>query len=371
LALGWRDLRWWRRVVAVLAIPMAVLCAAVVLNQWLAYLPTVSAAWDRLTGAPVRGSTNESDVARMQKEGVRPTDGTMVTVKIPDAASGFKHRDELVWLPPAWFSSNPPPKLPVIVMIHAEFGHPSDWIVGSDAQKTLDDFAAKHGGNAPVVVFLDAGGAFQNDTECVNGPRGNAADHITKDVVPYLKSHFGVSNDPANWGIVGWSSGGTCSVMLTAKYPELFGAFIDIDGQKGPFAGSKDQTIARLFNGNADAWAEFDPRTIMAKHGRYTGVSGYFAVSKDTPVIYRNGSGNGQPPAELDEEANVLNALATADYMCSLADSYGIECAVVPHNGGHDFKNAGVVFRDALPWLAGRIGTPGVPKTPLPGAPPA
>ena len=44
------------------------------------------------------------------------------------------------------------------------------------AVATIDDFAAKHGGNAPVFVFADSGGAFNNDTGCVNGVRGNAAD---------------------------------------------------------------------------------------------------------------------------------------------------------------------------------------------------
>ena len=32
-------------------------------------------------------------------------------------------------------------------------------------------------------VFVDSG-AFNNDTECVNRVRGNAADHLTKDVAP-------------------------------------------------------------------------------------------------------------------------------------------------------------------------------------------
>ncbi len=49
---------------------------------------------------------------------------------------------------------------------------------------TADEFAAVHGGYAPVLVFVDPTGAFRNDTECVNGRRGNAADHLTKDVVP-------------------------------------------------------------------------------------------------------------------------------------------------------------------------------------------
>ena len=365
--LGWRGEHLWRRVVSVLAVPLALLCALLVLNQWLAYLPTVSAAWDRATGAPLEGQTDRQGVERLQKEGQKPVEGTMVSVKIPDDGSGFRHREELVYLPPAWYASNPPPALPVVVMVHAEFGHPTDWLVGGDAQKTIDEFAAKHNGNTPVFVFADSSGTFSNDTECVNGPRGNAADHITKDIVPYMISNFGVSRDPASWGIAGWSSGGTCAVMLTVKYPELFSAFVDIDGQKGPFAGDKQQTIARLFDGNAAAWDSFDPRTIMQRHGPYRGKAGWFAVSEQTQPLYRAGNGNpASLPPEPSEEANVLDAVATSKYMCDLVNAFSIECAVVPQAGKHDFANAGQAFKASLPWLAGQLGTPAVPKVPLP-----
>ncbi len=116
----------------------------------------------------------------------------------------------------------------------------------------MDGFAAAHGGNAPVFVFIDSGGSFNNDTECVNGPRGDVADHLTKDVVPYMNSTFGgVSPAAANWGgIVGWSMGGTCAVDLTVMHPELFSAFVDIAGDLGPTAGTKEQTVARLFGGS-------------------------------------------------------------------------------------------------------------------------
>ena len=131
--------------------------------------------------------------------GAKPTKGTIVSVRIPDTASGFKHRDELVYLPPWWFASNPPPRLPVVMMMGGEFGHPKDWL-GAGAGQRLDDFVTKHGGNGPVIVFADITGSFLNDTECVNGTRGNAADHLTKDIVPYMISNFGVSADAANWG---------------------------------------------------------------------------------------------------------------------------------------------------------------------------
>jgi len=310
-------------------------------------------------------------VSEMQRQGAAPMQGTIVSVRIPDDASGFRHRDELVYLPPAWYATTPPPRLPVVLMLHAQFGHPEDWVRAADAKKTIDNFAAAHGGNAPVFVFVDSSGAFNNDTECVNGIRGNAADHITKDVVPYMISNFGVSSNPANWGIVGWSAGGTCALTLTVKHPELFTAFVDIDGQKGPNAGTKEQSIARLFGGDSDAWAAFDPKTIMENHGRYSGLSALFAVSRETPNVYHSGA---TAPGDVGEEPNDqanLNPVAVANYVCPLASSHGIECAVVPHQAGHDFPSAGAIFATALPWLAGKLGTPGVPVIPLPGAPPS
>ena len=129
-----------------------------------------------------------------------PPKGTVVPVDISDTASGFRHRGELVYLPPAWYATNPPPKLPTVMMIGGEFNTPADWLRTGGAVKTLDDFAAAHHGNAPVFVFVDPGGAFNNDTECVNGSRGNSADHLTKDVVPYMVSQLRRQPEPRQLG---------------------------------------------------------------------------------------------------------------------------------------------------------------------------
>jgi S-formylglutathione hydrolase FrmB len=298
--------------------------------------------------------------------------GTLVTVTIPSDASGFPHRDELVYLPPAWFASDPPPQLPVVVMVDGEFGQPEDWPTTGGAKHTADAFAATHGGNAPILVFPDTGGQFSNDTECVNGVRGNAADHLTKDVVPYIVSHFGASPDPAHWGIIGWSSGGTCALLTTVMHPEEFSTFVDIDGLMGPNAGSKQQTIARLFGGDENAYTAFDPTSVMIAHGPYPGVAGWFAVGGSVPTVYR-AAGTGSPPADPPDPADVDDEdhNAVANTLCSLAASLDIECAVAGQDGGHDLGTAARVFAAALPWLAGRLGTPTVVATPLPGAPAA
>ena len=367
LIAGWPAAGLPQRVLSILALPMCLLCILMTVNIWTGYLPTVSSAWDRRPGG---GDEIDLTALRtMQEEGARPTTGTVVAVDIPDDASGFKHRREYVYLPPSWFASNPPPALPAVMMIGGEFGDPRDWLsVG--AKEALDDFAASHDGNAPVVVFVDHSGAFLNDTECVNGKRGNAADHLMKDVVPYVTSNFGVSADPRRWGIVGWSAGGTCAVTLSVKHPDVFGAFVDIDGQASPNAGTRQQTIQRLYGGNEEAWASFDPATVMAAHGRYQGLSAWFGVSEPTTAIHRPGTGGvpGAVDVPVPDPSDPGNVTGTAQYMCALTSSYGIPCSVVPGPGDHDFTASAAMLPTALPWLAAALGTPDVPAVALPDA---
>lgn len=296
VVVGWPSASWWRRTMSILAVPLAAVSAATVLNMTLGYLPTAQTAWEMATNAQPPNWIDQSQLAAMVRDGARPTRGTIVSVEIPD-----------------------------------------DWLEAGDGLRILDEFALKHRGMTPVGVFPDSSGAFANDTECVNGVRGNAADHLTKAVVPYVISHFGVSAEPSNWGLVGWSAGGTCALTLAVMHPELFSAFVDLDGQLGPNAGSKEQTIARLFGGDAEAWAG----------------------AANTPI--------GDPPADWmtfsEDHAN------TADQLCQLLSGHGIDCAVSSYSGSHDFPSAANGLAAELPWLAAKIGTPGVPREPLPGAP--
>ncbi|MCV7332091.1 esterase family protein [Mycobacterium cookii] len=372
--LGWRTARWWRRSASVVAVPLCLLSAALTLNLWVGYFPTVQTAWDQLTAGPLPYQTDAAGLSAIAAAGIQPAHGSVVPVTIPDDASHFKHRGELVYLPPAWFSTSPPARLPTVMMIGGEFNTPADWLRAGNAVKTIDDLAAAHGGNAPVFVFVDSGGAFNNDTECVNGSRGNAADHLTKDVVPYMVSKFGVSPDAENWGIVGWSMGGTCALDLTVMHPELFSSFVDIAGNMGPETGTKAQTIARLFGGSANAWAAFDPATVIAKHGRYKGVSGWFDISSNNlPKHHRSLTVTGAGEVGLgghDVVRNTADSTVAAESLCELGRAYGINCAIVAQPGKHDWPFASNAFAAALPWLAGHLGTPGVARTPLPSTSP-
>jgi S-formylglutathione hydrolase FrmB len=363
LMAGWRGARRWRRGASALALPVCMLCSALALNLWVGYFPTVQVAWNQLTAGPLPDQTDAVTVTAMQKQHAIPAKGTVVPVDIPAMASGFKHRGELVYLPPAWYATDPPPPLPTVMMIGGEFNTPADWLRAGNAVKTIDDLAAAHGGNAPVFVFVDSGGAFNNDTECVNGARGNAADHLTKDVVPFMVSHYGVSPSRANWGAVGWSMGGTCAVDLVVMHPDIFSTFEDIAGDLTPNSGNKAQTIARLFGGNAAAYAAFDPTTVITHHGPYAGVAGWFDI---------NGPAQSSPPRPVvvNAAANPNDQTAAANSLCATGSADGIKCAVVAQPGKHDWPFAARAFAAALPWMAGQLGTPGLAALPLPAPPP-
>ena len=239
LLLGWPGARWWRRGLAVLSVPLCVLCATLALNGWVGYFPTVLAAWNQLTSGPLPDQVDRLRVTAMQVEGTKPTKGVVVPVNISADASHFPHRQELVYLPPAWFNSNPPPRLPTVMMISSAFNTPADWLRAGGAFTTIDDFAAHHHGFAPVLVFVDPTGSFDNDTECVNGsPRQRRRSSDQRCRALHVVSNFGVSADRANWGVAGWSMGGTCAVDLTVMHPDMFSAFVDIAGDRRPNIGA-------------------------------------------------------------------------------------------------------------------------------------
>ncbi|MDH6197151.1 S-formylglutathione hydrolase FrmB [Mycobacterium frederiksbergense] len=353
--LGWVSAHWWRRTASVAAVGICVLVCALTVNIWVGYFPNVHAMWNQLTAGPLPGQTDRLTVTKMQLTHTRPANGVLVPVTIDSEASGFDHRGELVYLPPAWFSSNPPPRLPAVMMIGSQLNTPADWLRAGSILGIIDGFAAGHGGNAPVLVFVDATGSFANDTECVNGVRGNAADHLTKDVVPYMISNFGVRSDRDGWGIVGWSMGGTCAVDLTLMHPDMFRSFVDIAGDLRPNAGDKGQTISRLFGGDADAWAEYDPITIMRRHGPYDDVTAWFEV----PTAQNGGTTH-------DPIANPEGQDVAATTLCDAARADAITCSVQTAPGRHDWAFATNAFATALPWLAGQLHTPGVDETALP-----
>ncbi len=334
---GWRSSGGWWRHNAVLGSAMCLLSTGLVINGWIGYLPDATIAWNQLTGRPLPHQIDWGAARAMRSRGDRPRNGRLVAVDTGDRSSGFRHRTEWVYLPPNWFRVATAPRS-AVMMIGGEFTTSVDWVRAGQAAATADSYAAAHDGNAPILVFVDGNGAFLNDTECVNGVRGMAADHLTKDVVPVVTARFGASSDPRHWSVAGFSSGGTCAVDLAVMHPDLFGSFVDIAGDERPNAGTQAQTVQRLFGGDSNAWATFDPATAITRHGTYTGVAGLFVVPESAPS---------------DSDA--------ARRLCDVGAAHGIGCSITRMPGRHTWPFAAAAFETALPWLAVRHDTAAPP----------
>jgi hypothetical protein len=68
--------------------------------------------------------------------------------------------------------------------------------------------------------------------------------------------------------------------------------------------------------------------------------------------------------------ANPNDQTAAANALCATGSTNGINCAVVMQPGKHDWPFAAHAFAVGLPWLAGRLGTPGLAALPLPAPQP-
>ncbi|MER7754117.1 alpha/beta hydrolase-fold protein [Kitasatospora sp. NPDC097643] len=334
LGFGWRSAQWWRRSLVAPTAVLALFCGANSVNIDTGYYPTLDDAIGGLTDQPLPAQISLAELDSLHG---KTTTGRIVKVDIPATPSGFAHRQELVYLPPAWFRSQTRPQLPVLEMIGGEFAVPDNWLRAGDALKTADDYAAEHNGFAPILVFVDATGGFKVDTECVDGKHGNAETHLVKDIPPFVQKTFNASTDPHKWGVAGWSMGGTCAFDLVIGHPDVFMHFGDFSGDKGPYVGNKDHTVQELYGGDEAAWAAHEPANVLAaNHGKYQGVSGYFGLG--------------------DQEKGQIDAAKNLD---AAAKKAGVTTTTVIGPGKHSWQTGAVTFTKALPWLAQQLGVPG------------
>ena len=139
------------------------------------------------------------------------TRGTVIQFRMPGTVSRFNARVGQVYLPPAWFQT-PRLQLPVIELLHGSPGDPADWTRAGYADVAADAYARTHHGIAPIIVMPDVNGReWWHDSECVNGPMGNAEQYLTVDVRNAVVRKLGARRQGSAWSIAGLSEGGSCA----------------------------------------------------------------------------------------------------------------------------------------------------------------
>ncbi len=326
----WPVVRWWRRAVALLAVPLLAAFAGIQINAHYGYLPTVG----DLVGAPIVGQIDELPLGRglsvppAAAMRVREDIGVVVPVTIPGRVSHFHGRTAWVWLPPAYFT-DPHRALPVLMLLVGVPGATDDWLRGSFAAQTANSWSRTHNGVAPILVFPDPNGNAFTDTECVNGPLGNSETYLTVDVPAFMHARFDTLTKPVSWAVGGLSEGATCALTLVTRHPHKFSIFADFSGGVAPRSGTPEQTLERLYAGNrADMvrheswrWFPLDARL------RVRGV--IVAGSRDRGALFA--------------QARLARAARAADLP--------LRTEIIP-GGNHNFPTWGRALRDTFPWIA-------------------
>ncbi|MCU1473310.1 alpha/beta hydrolase-fold protein [Amnibacterium sp.] len=272
--------RWWRKVVAVLAIPLALAAGGLMINRDVAYFPKLGDVVG-ITGVRALSVTGGAE-ARAALRGWRapasmPSTGTVGTVTIPGAESHWHARPAWIYLPPAAQTAHPP-KLPVVIAFSGEPGGPSDVFLAGGLQATLDGIARAHHGLAPVVVVPDQLGAFRANPMCVNSRLGNVQDYVLDDVRGWVLQHLPVSSDRREWTVAGFSEGATCAVQFGSGFPAVFGSYLAISSEIGPIDGTRAHTVHVAFRGSTAAWKAAQPIAIMRRKAPYRQTFALYSV---------------------------------------------------------------------------------------------
>lgn len=333
----WRVWSLRRRILAVATVVLAFGFGAESVNTHYAYLPTVGDAIgrpveDQVSPASVPASPAHGHLVAGRRHAARPAGhGVVVEAELPGAVSRFRARDALIWLPPAYFTS-PSPRLPVVLLLAGVPGDPSDLLRAARVAHIADQYAAAHQGMAPILAFPDHNGAFFNDSECVDGPRGNVETYLTVDVPQFLAQRFHAAVLDRALGIAGYSEGGTCAVTLALRHPDRFSVFLDIAGDARPNAASgphaKTLTINRLYAGDATEWPAHDPATLLQHR---------FTIA---------------PTALFATGAADLHARNVARSLFTDAQQAGLTASLNVYPGGHTFRLVHRALAELFPTVA-------------------
>ncbi len=281
---------------------------------------------------PAANTNTATSIEAQLYEANPSTAGKIIPVTIPGTVSKFAARSGYAYVPAA---ANGAGKinLPVIVLTAGFPGVPGNWLGGNQMEATMDQFAKLHHGITPYIFMVDNLGSTMNDTECVDSSRGNAETYLTTDVPAYIKSHYEVTTDPSSWALGGLSLGGMCSVMLTLRHPNVYHYFLDFGGETGPEIGSKQKTIAGLFNNSESAWDAHQPLLLLQKK-KYPGLGGFLAVGKSDAHSLVAGMGQLYQETQDAQIDSVMQLLG----------------------GEHTFTTWQESYKDALPWISNRLG---------------
>ena len=293
--------RWWRKLIAVLAIPLFSVTALLGINASYGLEPDTRRAARHLDRGhdrprrPRRGPGPDpteplyptwTPPAGMPEVGAigTPSDG------VPNTKSGFPARPAQLYLPPAALVPDAP-RLPLVIMMMGQPGDPDASFIG----QVLDEYAAKHDGLAPIALVIDQLGDPTEDPLCLDTELGKVETYVMQDVVPWAKQHLDVLQGRQFTTVAGYSNGGECAAYFGSKYPDVFGNILAVSPVEYAGAEQNDAVLADVFLGDQAAYDAVKPANIMASKAPYPDTTAIFTVGENDATSARGRNDSRMP----------------------------------------------------------------------------
>jgi hypothetical protein len=282
--------RWWRKLIAVLAIPIFSLTAMFGINAAYGLDPTLGSLLGLSTAGTIDIDTPDDPPGADPTEPLyltwtppadMPATGTIGTPGggVPNTNSGFPARAAQLYLPPAALVADAP-RLPLVIMMMGQPGDPDATFIGG----VLDDYAAQNNGLAPIALVVDQLSDPTIDPLCLDTDMGKVETYIMQDVVPWAKQNLNVLQGRQYTTVAGYSNGGQCAAYFGSKYPDVFGNILDISGEEFPGADNAGDVLAAAFNGDQAAYDAVKSANIMAAMAPYPDTVAIFTVGENDPT---------------------------------------------------------------------------------------
>jgi enterochelin esterase-like enzyme len=269
-----------------------------------------------------------------------PKHGVLVNTSIRGPRTGYK-LDTYVYLPAAYFAPDDHrARFPVIQLTSGFPGTPDTWLRRMKVHQMLAGLM-ETGRMPPTIVVIAAQNPVEGrDSECVDAPGGARAEtFLAFDVPDVIAANFRTAPAPANWGVMGYSTGGFCATNLALRHPERYGAAASLSGY---FKAITDITTGDLYQGD-DALRRANSPLHTIDAPRAAPLRMYLFAAR----------GEGKSARELREFAAKFRP----------NDSATIHIA---SSGGHNFGTWAKGLPNAFAWLAHTVAThqPATPPNP-------
>ncbi|GAA0685060.1 alpha/beta hydrolase-fold protein [Kitasatospora atroaurantiaca] len=183
--------------------------------------------------------------------------GRVDSIRVTGPESGLSDQ-VFIYLPPEYFVPRyARERFPVLVTLAGYPGPSLHLVEGLKVPQTAWDLQ-RTGRMAPtVIVMARPSVAPPRDTECVDvagGPRTET--WFAKDLPNALRSGYRVSRSASSWGVLGYSTGGSCALRLAMRNP---GSYASGAGMHADYQVPNDHwTDGDLFGGDEHAAQQSD-----------------------------------------------------------------------------------------------------------------